>query len=404
MGKILNRTCACMLSSRSNLSTTTAKCLHLPVISIFSVGRVYKELCNDDLSTLETCQLLSEHEQSLKSAQDYKDCIQKLLQECLPLANYLQNNVVPWPADWPGWYFPKKNIALGKCEHLRQSVIPEQGQFHVSLNAAEDTVLIFKHFFDKLFKHVFVRDLPHKPKTYKITLCLTAALLGWLQIREKVLQKFGICKDHEYVSVIYLLEHVLPLVFFQYNIFRGGDVLEYENLMTQMAVLFICWERRHYNKSTLSFLSDLEYQKAFLPSYWSKKLKFLSLFTEKKVEIFHSLLRENSREHNDAKSLSETAKVLASCGFLSAFKESFVPHYHRGVSENNLWLMTGKTAEFLLDLFKQIASNSGKAHKVCCCTKFKQNLEKMSAKLICYYKATGYKAKILYPMIPIVDL
>lgn len=326
---------------------------------------MYKELSNEDLSTLETCQLLSEHEQSLKSAQDYKDCFQKLLQECPPLASYLKKNVVPWPADWPGWYFPQKNIALGKCELLQQSVIPEQGQFHVSLNAAEDTVLVYKHFFDSLFKNVFGRDLPNKPKTYKVTLCLTAALLGWLQIREKVLEKFGICKDHEYVSIIYLLEHVLPLVFFQYNIFRAGDVLEYENSMTQMAVLFICWERRHYNKSTLSFLSDIEYQKAFMPSYWSKKLRFLSLITEKKVEIFHSLLRENSQEHNDAKSLSEIAKVIASCGFLSAFKESFVPLYHRGVSNNNLWLVTGKTSEFLLELFQKIASYSGQAHKVC---------------------------------------
>lgn len=326
---------------------------------------MYKQLSHEDLNTLETCQLLSEHEQALKSAQNYQDCFLKLIQECPPLMDYLNRNLVPWPADWPGWYYPKKIIAQGTCDQLKQSVIPEQGQFHVSLNAAEDTVLIFKHFFDKLFKTVFGQDLPNKPKTYKITLCLTAAILGWIKIREKVLQKFGICKDHEYVSTIYLLEHVLPLVFFQYNIFRGGDAFEYENLMTQMAVLFICWGRKHYNKSTLSFLSDMEYHKSFLPSYWSRKLEFLSLFTEKKVEIFHSLLRENSNEHDDGKSLSEVAKVIASCGFLSAFKECFVPVYHRGVCENNIWLITGKTAEFLLGLFQKIASNSGKAHKVC---------------------------------------
>lgn len=84
--------------------------------------------------------------------------------------NYLNRNLVPWPVDWPGWYYPKKIIAQGTCDQLKQSVIPEQGQFHVSLNAAEDTVLIFKHFFDKLFKTVFGQDLPNKPKTYKITL------------------------------------------------------------------------------------------------------------------------------------------------------------------------------------------------------------------------------------------
>ena len=138
----------------------------------------------------------------------------------------------------------------------------------MSLNAAEDTVLIFKYFFDKLYHSVFGQDLPNKPRTYKVTICLTAALLGWLHIRDQVLRKFGICKDHEFVSVVYLLERVVPLVIFQYNIFRSGDPLEYDNLMTQMAVLLICWIRRHYNKSTLSFLSDMEYPKVFLSGYW----------------------------------------------------------------------------------------------------------------------------------------
>ena len=55
----------------------------------------------------------------------------------------------------------------------------------------------------------------------------------------------------------------------------------------------------------------MDYQKVFLPRCWTKKLQFLSLITEKKVEIFHS------------KSLSEIAKVIALSG-LSVFKESLV--------------------------------------------------------------------------------
>lgn len=159
---------------------------------LYFVCRVYKQLSHEHLNTLETCQLLSEHKQALKSAQNYHNCFLKLIQECPPLMDYLNRNLVPWPADWPGWYYPKKIIAQGTCDQLKQSVIPEQGQFHVSLNAEEDTVLIFKHFFDKLFKTVFGQDLPNKPKTYKITLCLTAVILGWIKIREKVLRKFGI--------------------------------------------------------------------------------------------------------------------------------------------------------------------------------------------------------------------
>ena len=70
-------------------------------------------------------------------------------------------------SDWPGWYYPKKKAGQGKCQLLEQSVIPEQRQFPVSLNAAEDTVSIFKHFFDDLYKSVFGQDLPNKPRTYK---------------------------------------------------------------------------------------------------------------------------------------------------------------------------------------------------------------------------------------------
>jgi len=50
--------------------------------------------------------------------------------------------------------YPKKKVAQGKCQLLQQSVIPEQGQFHVSLNTAEDTVSILE-----CYKSVFGQDL-----------------------------------------------------------------------------------------------------------------------------------------------------------------------------------------------------------------------------------------------------
>ena len=181
---------------------------------------MYKELSNEELSTLETCQLISEHEQSLKSTQNYRECFQKLLQ-----GNYLNKNVIPWPADWPGWYYPKKKIALGKCSQLRQSVIPEQGQFHVSLNAAEDAVTIFKHFFEKLFKTVFGTDLPHKPKTYKVTLCLTAALLDGSKSEIKFFRNLESAKTmNMFLSYIYLNMY---LPWYSSNITSLGVVISY---------------------------------------------------------------------------------------------------------------------------------------------------------------------------------
>lgn len=85
------------------------------------------------------------------------------------------------------------------------------------------TILIFKHFFDELRKYVFGQELPNKPRTYKVTTCLTAALLGWLQICDKVLRVWHL----------------------------------------QRPWICVSWSRRHYNKLTLPFFSDTEYQSVF---------------------------------------------------------------------------------------------------------------------------------------------
>ena len=102
----------------------------------------------------------------------------------------------------------------------------------------EDAVIIFKHFFDKLFSYLFGGLLPKKPRPYQSSLCVTAALLGWLMVQEQVLKKFNLCKSLEFVSTLYLLEDVIPLVYFQYQIFRTGNLALYMSVMAQMAILF----------------------------------------------------------------------------------------------------------------------------------------------------------------------
>ena len=243
------------------------------------------------------------------------------------LEEYAKCYYLPLPADWPGFYYPKKIIAQGK-EKIIATIIPEQGQFHVYLNAVEDVVLMFKFFFDEMYKAVFGGILAKKPKPYRSTLCVTAAFLGWSLIRDKILPKFGLCKSHEFVSVLYLLDHVVPIVFFQYQTFRSGDLNGFENLMIQLSIIFISWQRRHYNKSTLSLLSDMAYQKTFHPAYYQVKQKWLSIITEKKVEIFHSLLRKDTRNWSTGPEIQNTARTIGSLGFLAYFKEWFVPTYH----------------------------------------------------------------------------
>ena len=271
--------------------------------------RVYNQPSDEDLESLQTCQLLDEWEQELKSLKNYKESVDHILTKHHVIQLYLQKNLLPFPADWPGWYYPKKLIA-NNCSGKYSSIIPEQGQFHVSLNAVEDTVLIFKLFFDKLFSHLFGGVLQKRPRPYQSSLCVTAALLGWLMVREKVLQKFGLCKSHEFVSTLYLLEDVVPLVYFQYQIFRSGNLDLYISVMSQMAILFNIWRRKHYDKSTLSFLSDWDYQKNFLANYWQCKKQWLYLFVEKKIEIWHSLLRAHTQSQDDATAIVACEQAL----------------------------------------------------------------------------------------------
>lgn len=71
-----------------------------------------------------------------------------------------------------------------------------------------------------------------------------------------------------------------------------------------------------------------------------------------------------------ADQIQAVAKVLASAGFMANFLEYFCPHYFRGNSENDLTLIAGKSAEFLIDLFQKVAANTGKSKQV---SMFKKN-------------------------------
>lgn len=90
---------------------------------------------------------------------------------------------------------------------------------------------------------------------------------------------FKLCKDLECVSLLYLMEEVIPLLFFNcLVIFRSSNLDNYFQTMSN-----------HYDKSTLSFLSDTAHQKLNSKDYYSTKWCILASLPEKKVEIWHSL-------------------------------------------------------------------------------------------------------------------
>lgn len=135
-------------------------------------------------------------------------------------------------------------------------------------------------------------------------------------------------------NLVNLLEEILPLVFFQYDsIFCSGNL--------ELYIIFIIWERHHYDRSTLSMLSDLCHQKVNFPTYYNFKKQWLSMITEKKVEIWHSLLRNHISTHYSGDEIHNTAISLAASDTARKFHSSFLRPYTRGQSEKNMKLVAG---------------------------------------------------------------
>ena len=88
-------------------------------------------------------------------------------------------------------------------------------------------------------------------------------------------------------------------------------------------------------------LSDLCHQKINFPAYYNFKERWLSIITEKKVEIWHSLLRNHISTHYSGDEINDTAISLAASDTARKFHSSFVRPYTRGQSEKNMKLVAG---------------------------------------------------------------
>jgi len=97
---------------------------------------------------------------------------------------YLQRNVIPLVADWPGQILPRKvitmqqqqsqNIQTGKIPECVSSFIPIMGPLHVSLNSRETVMMLFYDFFNLAYKSIFGKNkrLANKPRPWRINLLL----------------------------------------------------------------------------------------------------------------------------------------------------------------------------------------------------------------------------------------
>jgi len=155
--------------------------------------------------------------------------------------------------------------------------------------------MLFRPFFVKLYKALFGvnKVLPQRPKSEKIAILIASAFGGWSIIRDIVKNHFGpYCKDPQYAMLLHLLDDIVPLTFYFYVVdFRGGDFDHWFDIMFKVAVQFIIYRRRNYDKATICSLSDIIYHLRSKPGFVNLVTNYLNILTEKKVEVFHSKLR-----------------------------------------------------------------------------------------------------------------
>ena len=135
--------------------------------------------------------------------------------------------------------------------------------------------------------------LPNRPKPHKIMTLTTVAFGGWSIVRDQALQLFGpLCKDPEYILLLHMFDELLPLFFFLSNtVFWGGDFDHWLEALLWVSLMFITIRRQNYDKAMPCQLSDVIHHLKENAEVSSIIQEFLKTLTEKKVEIFHSVLR-----------------------------------------------------------------------------------------------------------------
>lgn len=99
------------------------------------------------MHTIKNCILIDEWEHNLHKKKDYLSALNHEQQCCPPFTIYIKNFLVPSPGDWSSWYHVKKLLVDVPTDSPLLSLIPEQGPFHVTLNAHETAVELHRFFF-----------------------------------------------------------------------------------------------------------------------------------------------------------------------------------------------------------------------------------------------------------------
>ena len=238
--------------------------------------------CDDSdvrrMRTMEDLHHIDFVELQLKSKDDFSKAHDVVMSS--GFETYMKQFLVIQPGDWPAQFFCRQLVyqSLHQQSNAHKvsqesspsfsvvnenlppvtSLIPTMGPLHISLNSRKHVFETFKPFFKTIYGYLFSNSkLAEKPKPWRINLLLETVYGGWILIRAQVIEKFKSSKDIQYGVLLNLLDNYLPLVLTVYTvIFERNNFAEYMNAMIRIWVMFLCLQRRHYNKAPLVWLSN----------------------------------------------------------------------------------------------------------------------------------------------------
>ena len=123
--------------------------------------------------------------------------------------------------------------------------------------------------------------------------------------------KFKTSKDLQYGVLFNLLDNYFPLVLTIYTVtFKRNNFAEYMNAMIRIWVMFLCLQRRHYNKAPLVWLSNTLQWKDRHQELYKQFSTWPTIFDEYPGENTHSIIRAQTKPSDTASKLQQRAKSI----------------------------------------------------------------------------------------------
>ena len=320
----------------------------------------YQQTELEQMRCMDNTKLVDSIELPLKSCENVITALNKMLSSGLEI--YLNHFIARFVGDWPMQFFIRRLVYSGSpsLPAALQNVVPLIGPLHISLNARECILLIYHEIFADLYSFLFGKKakLAKKPKPWRISLLLEVVYGGWTLIRDMILSVFGKCKDTEYLTLVNLLDNYGPLVLSIYSIvFKCNSYELYCESLLHCWIMFVVFQRRHYNKALLITLSLFQYWQENAHSMFDTLRHYLVAFDEYPVENFHSVLRARTKETDTPEQIAFKAKEIDACKHeLHSFKSVFVPPRKFNYSSKKINTLKAKAAEFLTNKFEAISN------------------------------------------------